>query len=92
MLVSTSERGQFDFDYTPDTVGNWTVIAQWQSDKGYYTSAYSEPTILEVTEAPSVFNMHIEYVYAIAIALIMTGIVLTVYPYIKRNRKQSVVL
>jgi outer membrane protein assembly factor BamB len=53
MPVVTSEKGFFDFIYTPDMVGNWTITAQWQSDRGYYNSACSEKAIIDVTLAPA---------------------------------------
>jgi outer membrane protein assembly factor BamB len=51
LQVTTSKNGVFNFTYTPDIAGSWTVAAQWQTDKSYYTSAYSENAIIQVTEA-----------------------------------------
>jgi outer membrane protein assembly factor BamB len=61
--VTTFENGVFNFAYTPDMVGNWTITASWQSNKGYYTSAYSENSPLMVESKP------IEYIYAIIVVV-----------------------
>ena len=88
MQVATSEKGAFNFAYTPDVVGNWTVDAQWQSDKGYYPSAYSEHAPLEVTVAPhGGANMPIEYIYAAVIAIVIIIVALLGYAYVKRTKK-----
>jgi outer membrane protein assembly factor BamB len=51
--VVTSEGGFFDFTYTPDAAGEWTVTARWQASRGYYNSACSEKTVLNVAAAPT---------------------------------------
>ena len=53
MEVTTSTKGSFSFTFTPDTVGNWTVAAQWRSDKSYYASATSEIVGLQVQSPPT---------------------------------------
>ena len=53
MPIATSEKGDFTFTFTPDAVGNWTVTAQWLSDRSYYASSMSEPVYLSVETAPT---------------------------------------
>jgi outer membrane protein assembly factor BamB len=84
--VSTFEKGAFNFTYTPDVAGNWTVVAQWQSDKGYYTSSYSELALMEVTEAPE-NELPAEYIYAAVIVLVVVIVVLLGYAYVKRGQE-----
>ena len=88
--VVTSEKGSFNFTYTPDVVGNWTVSAQWQADKGYYTSAHSEPALMEVNAPPASGLLPGEYVYAVVIAFIIIIVILLLgYIYAKRSRSNS---
>jgi hypothetical protein len=84
--VATSEKGAFSFTYTPDVAGNWTVVAQWQSDKGYYSSSYSELAFVEVATTPE-NKLPAEYVYALVIALAAIAAVSLGYAYVKRTRK-----
>jgi hypothetical protein len=86
LQVATSKKGAFNFTYTPDVTGNWAVAAQWQSDKSYYTSAYSEHAFMEVTEAPE-SKLPVEYIYAIVIALAIIAAILIGYAYTKRAKK-----
>ena len=84
--VTTSEKGSFNFTYTPDIIGNWSVSAQWQTDKGYYTSAHSEPAPIKVNEPASSFLPR-EYIYAVVIAfVIIIVIVLLGYVYFKESK------
>jgi outer membrane protein assembly factor BamB len=53
MHVTTSQKGDFTFTFTPDMVGDWLVAAQWQSDKSYYTPAISETVALQVKPVPT---------------------------------------
>ena len=86
--VTTSEKSSFDFTYTPDVAGNWSVSAQWQTDKGYYTSAHSEQALMEVDE-PASASLPGEYVYAVVVAfVIIIAIVLLGYVYFKRSRSK----
>jgi len=75
LQVATSKKGAFNFTYTPDVTGNWAVAAQWQSDKSYCTSAYSEHTFMEVTAAPE-NKLPAEYIYAVIIALAIIAVIL----------------
>jgi outer membrane protein assembly factor BamB len=84
--VVTFEKGAFNFIYTPDVAGNWTVVAQWQSDKGYCTSSYSELALMEVTAAPE-NKLPAEYIYAAVIALAVIVVVLLGYAYVKRGKE-----
>jgi len=76
--VTALERGTFNFTYTPDVVGGYIVSAWWQSDKGYYCSAYSEKVSLEVRP---------QYIYAIAAIVVIVAIAIIVYIYSKRRKK-----
>ena len=51
--VVTGEEGNFTFTFRPEAPGNWTVKAQWISDRSYYTSASSEALSLLVLTAPT---------------------------------------
>jgi outer membrane protein assembly factor BamB len=84
--VATFEKGAFNFTYKPDVAGNWTVVAQWQSDKGYYTSSYSELTLMEVTGVPE-NELPAEYIYAAVIVLVVVIVVLLGYAYVKRGQE-----
>jgi hypothetical protein len=85
LQVTTSETGSFTFTCTPDVAGSWTVAAQWQTDKSYYTSAYSENALIEVTET-SQDNVSLT---VIAIAIIAFAVVLAFFGFIfiKRGKK-----
>jgi hypothetical protein len=85
----TVEKGDFTFTYTPDVGGNWTVVAQWYSDRGYYTSAYSQPVPMEVTEAnrSTYGGIPVEYVFIVVVAIILVVVNLSVYFYFKRTKK-----
>ena len=85
LQVTTSKTGAFNFTCTPDVAGNWTVAAQWQTDKSYYTSAYSENAIIQVTET-SQANVPLT---VIAIAVIAFAVVLAFlgFIFIKRAKK-----
>ena len=85
--VATLEKGAFIFSYTPDMVGNWTVAAKWQSDKGYFTSSSSSNSPLEVVEV--VESTPVGYIYVIAAAVVMIVTFVVVYAYIKRMRARS---
>ena len=87
--VTTFENGGFNLTYTPDVAGNWSVSAQWQTNKGYYTSAQSEQTLMVVNAIDHAF-LPAEYVYAVIIALVIMFVVLLGYVYIKRSRSNKV--
>jgi outer membrane protein assembly factor BamB len=85
--VATFETGTFNFSYTPDVAGNWTVVAQWQSDRSYYASSYSKLALLEVTET-SENELPAEYIYAAVIASVaIVVVVLLGYAYVKRGKE-----
>ena len=90
-LTLASAKGEYAFEYIPNVVGNWTVIAQWQSDKGYYASAYSEPTILQVSDSQSIFTVPTAYLYLTAMALIAAGFGMVLYTRFRRNKKGSTI-
>ncbi len=82
----TSKQGAFSFIYTLDTAGNWLVSAHWQSNKSYYTSAFSEQYFIEVVET-SKSPVPAEY---LAVAIIVLAVVLAVFLgfiLIKRTKK-----
>jgi len=86
LQVVTSSKGAFNFTFTPEVAGNWSFVAQWNSDKSYYSSAYSTPIFMEATAATE--NQPIlEYIYAVAIGLAAISVILFGYVYIKRTRK-----
>jgi hypothetical protein len=96
LQVTTLEKGSFSFAYTPDVVGNWTVAAWWQSDRGYYSSAYSEKLFLEVKSPPSTpapnggksTGIPVEYIFVI-ITIILVVINIIVLTSIKRAKKSK---
>ncbi len=53
MPVKTSVFGNFTFTFTPQLAGNWTLVAQWFSDKSYYSSSTSETATLAVNSLPT---------------------------------------
>ncbi|MCW4017211.1 MAG: PQQ-binding-like beta-propeller repeat protein [Candidatus Bathyarchaeota archaeon] len=50
--ASTTETGSFAFAFMPKAGGNWSVTAQWQSDKSFYKSATSKTAALFVDAPP----------------------------------------
>lgn len=86
LQVATSKIGIFNFTCIPDVAGSWTVAAEWQSDKSYYTSAYSEAVSMEVAEAPK-GKLPAEYIYVAVIALAIIAGVLIGYAYTRRAKK-----
>jgi outer membrane protein assembly factor BamB len=92
--VATSEKGVFNFTYTPDAIGNWTITARWQSDEGYYSSAYSKDTPIEVAAASTLTptpggggtGTSAEYFYAIAAAIFI--ILIAIAAVVFRRRKK----
>ena len=85
MQVVTFEKGAFNFTYTPDAIGNWTVTAWWQSDKGYYSSAYSKNVLIEVVAGGA--GIPAEYFYAIVAAAVIIVTAIAGYTYLKRTKK-----
>ena len=99
--VTTIEKGVFNFTYTPRMVGKWTVTARWQSDKGYYSSAYSKDTPLEVVAVPTPSpsptpppspneggtGIPVEYIYAIVAAIVIIVGVIVGYSHMKRTKR-----
>ncbi len=53
LSTTTGEQGNFTFTFRPTTAGNWTINAQWTSDKSYYKSSTSENQSLQVNLAPT---------------------------------------
>jgi len=89
--VTTSMNGFFNFTHPLDMVGRWTVRAQWQSDKGYYSSAYSEAVPLEVVSEKSSegggVGVPVEYVCAIVAVAVIALIAVGAYAYTKGSKK-----
>jgi hypothetical protein len=50
--VTSDSTGYYNFLYTPETAGNFTLVARFDGSKGYYASAAQ--TNFEVTAAPPV--------------------------------------
>jgi outer membrane protein assembly factor BamB len=100
MQITTSENGFFDFNYTPNAIGNWAVTAAWQSDRSYYNSACSEKALLDIVPAPTPtptptpsppiewFGLPPAYVIIFGIVAIAVVILGFVYIRRKRSRKQ----
>jgi len=84
--VATLEKGAFNFTYTPDVAGNWTVVAMWQSDKDYYASSYSELALMEVASAPEA-GVPVEFAYGAVIALAVVIVILLWYAYANRGKE-----
>jgi outer membrane protein assembly factor BamB len=53
MRVYTTAEGVFDFAFEPDVDGNWTVSAEWFSDKSFYKSCKSDMIALYVNIPPT---------------------------------------
>ncbi|HTY74340.1 MAG TPA: PQQ-binding-like beta-propeller repeat protein [Candidatus Nanoarchaeia archaeon] len=49
----TNDKGAFTFTFTPFVPGNWTVAAEWLSNKGFYTSSVSQMATLLVNPQPT---------------------------------------
>ena len=85
MEVAVFKQGAFNFTFTPDAAGNWTIVAQWQTNKSYYTSAYGE-TMLEVTENAQVtLPTAVMYVTIIGFVIVLA---ILVFIFTKRGKKQ----
>lgn len=93
--VTTLENGGFDFTYTPDVAGNWTVTAWWNGAElktHTYTYAFSQDLPLKVSGAgqappPTETVVPVEYVYAAAAIIIIAIIAVAGYMYMKRPKK-----
>jgi len=85
MQVTTSRTGGFIFTYTIDITGNWTVCASWQTNKSYYTSAYSENVIMQVNETLE-SNIPLA-VIAIAVIAFAAALAFFGFIFFKRARK-----
>ena len=87
LQIVTSNKGAFNFTYTPDVAGNWAVAAQWHSDKGYYTSAVSEQVPMEVSSEPiEGGNLPKEYAVAAGIVIIIVIVSIAVFFYMKQPK------
>jgi eukaryotic-like serine/threonine-protein kinase len=53
--TKSSTKGQYTFTFIPhaDLTGNWTLFTQWNSDKGFYSSATSTQVNLTVHNTPT---------------------------------------
>ena len=51
--VYTDSKGAFTFTFTPFIPGNWTVAAEWFSNKSFYTSSVSQMVTLLVNPQPT---------------------------------------
>jgi outer membrane protein assembly factor BamB len=85
--VVTSKQGAFSFTLKPDTAGNWTVAAQWQTDKSYYTSAYGI-AVVTVPEA-SQANIPSELIAVVVIAFAVVLAIILGFAISKRSKKTS---
>jgi hypothetical protein len=93
LQVTTSDGGAFSFSYTPNVAGTWNVVAEWQSDKSYYISAYSERAPVEVTAAPTTTptstpnGVPLEYIYVAIVIIVIIVVNVLVYAYMRRKKK-----
>jgi outer membrane protein assembly factor BamB len=95
--VETDSKGAFNFTYTPNVVGNWTVAAWWQSDRGYYSSAYSDHVSVEVqSSSPSTdgngggnTGVPMEYIYAAIVVIVIVVANVVAYAVMKRRAKKQ---
>jgi hypothetical protein len=93
LQVTTSEGGAFSFSYTPNMAGTWNVAAEWQSDKSYYLSAYSERAPVEVTATPTATptstpnGVPLEYIYVAVVVIAIIVVNILVYAYMRRKKK-----
>ncbi len=93
--VTTFENGAFNFTYTPDAIGNWTVTLQWLSDRDFYTSAQRGQTLIRVSPAPtptptampSIFEGSLAF--AIMMAIILLVALIVGYVFIKRIKNKQ---
>ena len=85
--VVTSKQGVFNFTFTAEDAGNWTVAAQWQTDKSYYTSAYGI-AVVDVTET-SQTNIPVALIAVVVIAFAVVLAVILGFAINKRAKKQS---
>ncbi len=85
ILTTTSSGGSFNLTYTPEVAGNWTIVAEWTSDSSLYSSSSSDPVFMEVTAAA--LQPAIEYVYVVAIILVVISVALLGYTYFKRAKR-----
>ena len=85
--VVTSKHGAFSFTLKPDTTGNWTVAARWQTDKSYYTSAYgiAVVTVSETSQA----NISETLIAVVVIAFAVVLAIILGFAISKRGKKQS---
>jgi eukaryotic-like serine/threonine-protein kinase len=51
--IFTDAKGAFTFTFTPNMAGNWTMAAEWFSDKSFYRSSFSEMINLLVSPQPT---------------------------------------
>ena len=84
--VVTSKQGVFNFTFTADITGNWTVAAQWQTEKSYYTSAYGI-TAVDVTEA-SQTNIPVALIVVVVIAFAVVLAILGFFVIRRGVKKQ----
>jgi hypothetical protein len=85
ILTTTSSGGSFNLTYAPTVAGNWTIVAEWASDNSLYSSASSDPILMEVTAVT--VQPAIEYVCVVAIILVLISVALLGYTYFKRAKK-----
>jgi hypothetical protein len=84
-VTTTSSGGSFNLTYRPTVAGNWTIVAEWASDSSLYSSASSNPILMEVTAAA--IQPAIEYVYVVVMVLVVISVALLGYTYFKRAKK-----
>jgi hypothetical protein len=81
--VTTGSDSSFSDAYTPDTVGSWSVQANWAGNSAYFGSQ-SFPTEFTVTQTTSA-GLPMIYLYAAIIVIVVVIVAIAVYLYTKRK-------
>ncbi len=87
--VTALKNGAFNFTYTPDVVGNWSVTA-WCSGATYISHSADIPLeVVEPQQPPPAQGAGIptEYIYAAAAMIIIAAIAVAAYLVMKKGKK-----
>ena len=94
--VATLEKGVFNVAYPLNMVGDWSIVAMWQSNRGYYDNAHSETLRIQVSEVPAPpndggtqYNIGLtkDQIYVILIAAVAIVLAISSYLCLRRIRK-----
>ena len=105
LLVTARNDGTFNFDYTPDEVGNWMVSVRCSGASFIMESTELSLKVIEkITDPDEVppeqedptndqsSGIPVEYVIVVVVALIVAVIVLIAYLYVRNRNKSSPVV